>query len=199
MGETKHYNPVVISPEMRNYTVFVDGISKAFAATGVRVGWGYGPKSIIDKMKSITSHMGAWAPKAEQVAVSRYLGNDELVDSYLENYKSEIIKRLDGFYYGFKKLKDEGFNVDAIEPQASIFMTVYINLIGKKKSDGSVIKTTKDITNFLIDDAMLALVPFSSFGASNDSVWYRISVGTCGISEIELVIQNLRTALSKLS
>lgn len=199
LGETQHFNPVVLCPEMRNYTVFVDGMSKAFAGTGVRVGWGYGPKSIIDKMKSITSHMGAWAPKAEQVAISRYLGNDELVDSYLGNFKGEIIKRLNGFYKGFKKLKDEGFNVDAIEPQASIFMTVYINLIGKKKKDGNVIRTTKDITNFLIDDAMLALVPFSSFGASNDSVWYRISVGTCSVDEIERIIVNLRTALSQLS
>ncbi len=57
----------------------------------------------------------------------------------------------------------------------------------------------KDITNFLIDDAMLALVPFSSFGASNDSVWYRISVGTCSVEEIERIIVNLRTALSQLT
>jgi len=56
---------------MRDYTIFVDGISKVLAATGVRVGWGYGPKRIIDKMKSITSHMGAWAPKAEQVSLMK--------------------------------------------------------------------------------------------------------------------------------
>ena len=85
-------------------------------------------------------------------------------------------------------------------PKSSVFwLTVYINLIGKKKADGKVISTTKDITNFLIDDAMLALVPFSSFGASNDSVWYRISVGTCSVDEIERIIINLRTALSQLS
>jgi len=184
---------------MRNYTIFVDGISKAFAATGVRVGWGYGPKSIIDKMRSITSHMGAWAPKAEQVALSRYLINDEWVDSYLQSFVEEISKRLFGFYEGFKALKEEGYKVDVIEPQASIFLTVNLNLIGLKKKDGTKIKTPKDITEFLIEDAKMALVPFSSFGSSADSTWYRLSVGTCRIDEIDEIMQNLRTALSKLT
>ena len=37
-GDTEHYNPVSINPKMKEYTIFIDGISKAFAATGVRVG-----------------------------------------------------------------------------------------------------------------------------------------------------------------
>jgi aspartate aminotransferase len=37
---------------MKNYTIFVDGISKAFSATGVRVGWSMGPAEVINKMKS---------------------------------------------------------------------------------------------------------------------------------------------------
>ncbi len=51
---------------MKEYTIFVDGISKAFAATGVRVGWSLGPANVIAKMKAILSHIGAWAPMAEQ-------------------------------------------------------------------------------------------------------------------------------------
>src|SRR5262249_25839843 len=46
-GDARHVTPVGLVPEMAPYTVFVDGISKAFAATGVRVGWGIGPPSII--------------------------------------------------------------------------------------------------------------------------------------------------------
>src|SRR5882724_9476168 len=38
-GEIRHYDPVSLHPEMRNYTIFIDAISKVFAATGVRVGW----------------------------------------------------------------------------------------------------------------------------------------------------------------
>jgi len=198
-GNTQHFNPVLLNPEMRNYTIFVDGISKSFSGTGLRVGWGYGPRSIIDKMKSITSHMGAWAPKAEQIAIARYLANDELVDSHLNSFKNAISNRLNGFYNGFKKLKEEGFKVDVIAPQASIFLTVKFDLIGLKKEDGNHLKTIKDITNFLIEDGKIALVPFSSFGASEDSTWYRVSVGTCTMDEINEVMTHLRNALSKLS
>ncbi|MEO8398831.1 MAG: pyridoxal phosphate-dependent aminotransferase [Ignavibacteriaceae bacterium] len=198
LGETKHHNPVVVNPAMRDYTIFVDGISKTFCATGVRVGWGYGPKRIIDKMKAITSHMGAWAPKAEQVAVSKFFMNDKYVDTFLKKFKGEILQRLNKFYKKFKELNKEGYNVDVIAPQASIFLTVNVNLLGLKKEDGTEIKNTQDITDFLIEDAKMALVPFSSFGASQDSTWYRVSVGTCTVEQIDEIMNNLRTALSKL-
>src|SRR5919199_4417583 len=55
-GSTRHVDPVTLRPEMRRYTVFVDGISKAFAATGVRVGWVAGPPEIIEPMSNIVGH-----------------------------------------------------------------------------------------------------------------------------------------------
>lgn len=66
-GATEHFNPVSLVPEARDYTIFIDGLSKAFAATGVRVGWAFGPKAIMAKMKAILGHIGAWSPKAEQI------------------------------------------------------------------------------------------------------------------------------------
>ena len=42
-GDIKHYNPVSLRPAMREYTIYIDAISKVFAATGVRVGWAFGP------------------------------------------------------------------------------------------------------------------------------------------------------------
>jgi aspartate aminotransferase len=77
-GEHKHYDPVTLRPELKDYTVFIDGGSKCFAATGVRVGWGFGPAEIINNMKAIVGHMGAWSPKAEQVAMAEYLKNEYL-------------------------------------------------------------------------------------------------------------------------
>ena len=76
-GSTEHFNPISLRPEMKEYTVFVDGISKVFAATGVRVGWSFGPAFIMAKMKAILSHIGAWAPMAEQKATASYLGQTE--------------------------------------------------------------------------------------------------------------------------
>ena len=73
-GDIHHYNPVSLRPAMRNYTIYIDAISKVFAATGVRVGWSVGPAIVINKMKAILTHVGAWAPMAEQKAVANYLG-----------------------------------------------------------------------------------------------------------------------------
>ncbi|CAA9369378.1 MAG: Aspartate aminotransferase, partial [uncultured Gemmatimonadetes bacterium] len=52
-GETMHVNPVTLRPAMAAYTVFVDGISKSFAATGVRVGWTVGPADVTQRMASV--------------------------------------------------------------------------------------------------------------------------------------------------
>ena len=199
LGNTQHYNPVQLRPEMKNYTVLVDGISKSLAATGVRVGWCVGPKKIIDKMKMLLTHIGAWAPRAEQLATATYLSNLTNYDSYLVDIKKKINDRLVGFYNGFQSLKSEGFKVDAIAPEAAIYLTVQFSLHGQKTADGRVLKTTKDVTKYLLDEGHVAFVPFYAFGASEDSSWYRLSVGTCKMEDVEAVISNLRVALSKLT
>ena len=72
-GKHEHFNPVSLRPELKDYVIFVDGASKCFASTGVRVGWGFGPTAVIGNMKAIVGHMGAWSPKAEQVAMAKFL------------------------------------------------------------------------------------------------------------------------------
>jgi aspartate aminotransferase len=198
-GDSQHFDPVSLFPELRDYTIFIDGLSKAFAGTGVRVGWAFGPKSIMDKMKSILGHVGAWAAKAEQIASAKYLSDKNKYQSYLQAFREQLQQRLDGYYQGFTKLKSEGFPVDAIAPQAAIYLTVQLNLIGRKKPDGAIMASTPDITKFILDDAKIALVPFSAFGASEDSTWYRLSVGTTTLEDINGVIENLRESLRKLS
>ncbi|MBC7508655.1 MAG: pyridoxal phosphate-dependent aminotransferase, partial [Ferruginibacter sp.] len=102
-GITQHYNPVSLRPQMKEYTIFIDGISKAFAATGVRVGWAMGPVNLISKMKAINSHVGAWAPMAEQMATANYLLQTRAVDTYFTDFKNEIAERLQRIYEGFQK------------------------------------------------------------------------------------------------
>jgi aspartate aminotransferase len=197
-GETSHVDPVTLCPDIKNYTIYIDGISKAFAATGVRVGWAFGPQKVIDKMKSILSHVGAWAPKAEQIATAKYLQNDKAIDTYLTNFKNQVDQRLTAFYNGMIDLKTQGFNVDAIAPEAAIYLTVNFNLVGKKTADGELLATTADVTKYLLDVAKIAIVPFSAFGADSTSTWYRLSVGTAVLSEIDGLFVQLKAALSKL-
>lgn len=198
-GETKHYDPVSLRPDMKAYTIYVDGISKSLAATGVRVGWSMGPKPIIDKMKAILTHVGAWAPKAEQLATATFLNNLDAYDNFLITQKQKVFDRLQSLYKGLKELKNKGYAVDAISPQAAIYLTVQFNLKGKTTAGGTKLSNTRDVTNYLLNEAKLAIVPFYAFGASQDSTWYRISVGTCKLNDVNEILTNLELALSKLS
>lgn len=198
-GDTVHYDPVSLRPDMKKYTVFVDGISKAFAATGVRVGWSLGPAEVISKMRAINSHVGSWAPMAEQKAVAKFLNNTDAVSNYLAHFRSEISYRLTAIYKGFQDLKNEGFAVDAIAPQAAIYLTVKIDLAGKKTTGGELLETQADVTAYILNEAKLALVPFYAFGAEKTSSWYRLSVGCCKKEDIETMLGKLKAALEKLS
>lgn len=198
-GKTKHHDPVSLDPRMKEFTIFIDGISKSLAATGVRVGWAMGPSEIIAKMRGINSHIGSWAPMAEQKAVARFLAMEEDLDSFLSHFKSEVEIRLNDIYEGFMKLKGEGFSVDVLMPEAAIYLTIKIDLKGKKTADGNELTNQAEVTSYLLTEAGLAIVPFYAFGAGDDSPWYRLSVGCCKKEEIPAMIGDLRKALSKLS
>ncbi len=198
-GENKHVDPVSLRPEMRPFTIYVDGISKSFAATGVRVGWAMGPAFLMDKMKAILSHIGAWSPKPEQMATAKFLENEKAVEEYLVDFKSEIHQRLQSLYQGFCELKKEGFAVQCIEPRGAIYLTLQFDLVGKKTEDGNLLKTNQEVASYLLDKAKLAIVPFTAFGADQDNSWYRLSVGTCKTEGIPEVLSLLRSALSALN
>lgn len=198
-GDIKHHNPVSLLPEMRDYTLFVDGISKAFAATGVRVGWAFGPQKIINQMKSLLSHVGAWAPKAEQVGTAAFLAQEDKVDAYLKHIKSELSFRLEAFYKGFNELQNKGFAVKAIEPEAALYLTVQFDLVGKTRVSGEKLQDIKEVTQYLLQEAKLAIVPFYAFGTADESNWFRLSVGTSRKEEIDTIMNLLEKALEKLT
>lgn len=197
-GQTKHYNPVTLNPKMKDYTIFVDGISKAFSATGVRVGWSLGPAPIIAKMKAILSHIGAWAPMAEQKATAKYLLESTDIENYFLVFKREIELRLNRLYKGIIALKEKNYNVDVVSPQAAIYLTLKIDLVGKATAEGLVLQNQSDVTQYILSKAKLAIVPFSAFGAEPTSSWYRLSVGVVKLEDIDDVLAKLEFALQQL-
>lgn len=197
-GDYNHYNPVTLFPALREVTVFIDGISKVFAATGVRVGWAMAPADIILKIKAILSHVGAWAPLAEQYAAAIFLKKKEQINQYLLSFKESIAYRLNEISKQLLLLRDKGFPVDVIQPQGAIYLTIKIDLRGKKKADGTVLVNQSDVTEFLLEQASLAIVPFSAFGADKNTPWYRLSVGTCKAEDIPVFINRLEQAMNTL-
>ena len=197
-GDIHHYDPVSLNPEMRPYTIYIDAVSKCFAATGVRVGWSVGPANVLNKMKAILSHVGAWAPMAEQKGLTSFLHQKGAINNYLTVFKSEVEERLRRIYEGFMQLKKEGFAVDAVAPEAAIYLTIKIELAGKGLGDGMKLTNQSDVTSYILKNAKIAVVPFYAFGAPKDSSWYRLSVGTCKKEEIDEMLDKLREALKQV-
>ncbi len=197
-GDIQHYDPVSLRPAMKEFTIFVDAISKVFASTGLRVGWGMGPAPVIAKMKSILTHMGAWAPMAEQKGLADYLQDFPSIDRYLSHFKSEVLHRLTRIHDGIIELKKAGFPIDAIVPEAAIYLTVKVDLTGWKQTNGTQLKSQAEITQFLLNEASLAIVPFYAFGSDRENPWYRLSVGTCKKEEIDAMLGKLAAALNGL-
>lgn len=196
-GTTTHYHPVQLNPAMKEYTISLDGVSKAFAGTGVRVGWGLGPAKVIAKMKALMSHIGTWAPMAEQVATAAFLNNDAAVQEALHIHKQKIEERLLKINDSIVALKAKGYPIDAIAPQAAIYMTIKIDLKGLSYKD-KTFTTQEAVTQFLMDEVGIALVPFYCFGADKESPWYRISVGTARMEDLDKVFQKMETVFAQL-
>lgn len=197
-GDIQHHDPVSLRAAMKPYTIYIDAISKVFAATGVRVGWSLGPARVIAKMKAILTHIGAWAPMAEQKATAKFLKNQPAIDAFLQHFKTETEYRLRTIYDGIIAMQQKGLPVTAIAPEAAIYLTVKIDLAGKTTAEGTVLQTQADVTSYILDEAKIALVPFSAFGADKTSAWYRLSIGTSKKEEIPAMLQSLQSAVEKL-
>lgn len=178
-----HVHPVALCPQVKPYVIYVNAISKIFAATGVRVGWCVAPSEVTSKMKNILSHMGAWAPMAEQKAVARVLPETRPLLKYMQQFRKGIMERLIMLYKGIRNMKLEGYPIDVIVPQGGIYLSIKIDVIGRKLH-GKTLQTSMDIARSLLEETGIAILPFSAFGADDQLSWFRISVGTCNKKDI---------------
>lgn len=192
-GDTQHFTPPELLPEIAPYTVFVDGISKAFAATGLRVGWGVGPVDVISRMSAVLGHVGAWAPRAEQVATVDMLDNPEAIRAYHSEFLGQLQMRLDKLHAGIQAMKGRGLPVDSIPPMGAIYLTARIHPFG------GTLRTNDDVRRYILEEAGIGLVPFQAFGSTEDEGWFRLSVGAASAAEIDAALPRLEEALRRLS
>ncbi len=195
---TKHVTPPEIDPEMARYTVFVDGISKSFAATGVRVGWAVGPVDIVERMSAVLGHVGAWAPRAEQVATVAMLDDAAAMREYLGSFKRGVSSRLERLHAALQAMKSRGAPVESLRPMGAIYLTARFHPFGKTTPSGQKLATSEDVRRYLLDAAGFAIVPFSAFGATSDEGWFRLSVGAVSLESIDAAMPRLEQALAAL-
>jgi aspartate aminotransferase len=199
VGETKHVTPPELVPEMARYTILVDGISKAFAATGVRVGWSVGPVDVTERMSAINGHVGAWAPRAEQIATAALLDDPAACAAYNEQFIAGIQRRLDAAYRGLTSMKAKGLPVDVIPPMGAIYLSARVHPFGKRTPEGKVLKTNEDVRSWILSSSAIGVVPFQAFGVPEDSGWFRLSVGAASEAAISEAMPRLEAALATLN
>jgi len=185
-----HVTPVELVPEVAPYTVLVDGISKAFAATGLRVGWSVAPPYVTLRMRDLLGHVGAWAPKPEQLATAGIFADPELALGLAASVRDGIQARLERLDRGLRSLAAEGLPVRHLPPSGALYLSVRFDLVARFGNN-------RGVRQYLLNEAGFAIVPFHAFGTGDANGWFRLSVGAVGLDEIEPAIERVRAALRR--
>jgi aspartate aminotransferase len=161
--------PAQVEPRLYARTLTVNGVSKAYAMTGWRIGYAAGPKELIDAMRKVQSQSTTNPASMAQTAAVAALDGQQ-------NYRS-------GWIDSFKRRRDlvvKGLNAAAglscNTPEGAFY--VYpscAGVIGKKTPDGKVIESDDDFAFYLLNTEKVVVVPGSAFGLSPN---FRISYAT---------------------
>ncbi|MGI8548494.1 MAG: pyridoxal phosphate-dependent aminotransferase [Gemmatimonadaceae bacterium] len=193
----RHRYPTALVPQSAPYVMSMDGVSKAFASTGLRVGWLLAPPAIARKMGELVSHVGAWAPHAEQVGVAEFLEDADAVTQYRDEMDRKIHERLESVYTGFVAMREEGLPVDCIYPDGAIYVSVQFRLRGRRIG-GRTIENNEMVRSLLLEKAGVGLIPFQAFGLMDESGWMRLSVGAVSMQQIREVFPRVRALLNEV-
>lgn len=176
-GQEKWQNIVMVCPDLIDRTIILSGVSKAYSMTGWRIGYSLGPVEIIKAMKKLQSQSTSNPCSISQAAAhAALIGDQSFVGKMAKEFKIRhdyVVNKLnsiqgisclpsDGAFYSF-------FSIEGV-----------LNQTGKFKDD-------LEFTEFLINEAKIALVPGSAFGTPNH---LRLSFATS--------MENLKKALDRL-
>jgi len=164
----KYYSIAQVSKEIKERTLVVNGVSKAFAMTGWRIGYCAGNKDIIAAMTKIqsqsTSNPTSISIKATIEALN---GPKDAMKKMVTEFKKRrdyIVKRLNAI---------DGIN--CLTPNGAFYVFPNITKLLGKKYNGVTVKTDTDLSNYLLDKARVAVVAGSAFGAPG---YVRLSYAT---------------------
>jgi aspartate aminotransferase len=176
-------------PDLYNRTLTVNGVSKAYAMTGWRIGYAGGPKDIIAAMKKIQSQSTSNTCSISQVAAQAALKGNQ---AFLQERNAEFEKRRNLIVKELNSID----GMTCVTPAGAFYVYPCCKgFIGKKTPSGAIIKSDTDFAEFLLDYAEIAVVPGSAFGYSP---YLRISFAT-DIEQIKKALKRFKTACSSLT
>ena len=169
-----HVHPVQVCPEIFDYTITLDAISKSLTGTGLRLGWMALPPTLAPPVVALIGHMGAWPARPIQKAAANLYSKPEILVEFFDQLDEQIAKRMDVLENRLSQLSDYG--VSYVKPEGGIYLSTRFNLF-----ETLGVQTNEEIREWLLETAGVAIVPFQAFGMDNETGWFRISVGAVGI------------------
>ena len=181
----KYYSIAQVSKEVQNQTLVVNGVSKAFAMTGWRIGYCAGPKDIIAAMTKIQSQSTSNPTSISLKATTEALNGPK---DEMEKMRQEFEKRRN---YIVEKLNSID-GIKCVKPNGAFYVFPNISKLLGKKYSNKTINTDVELCEYLLDNARIAVVPGSAFGLPG---YIRLSYATSmeniieGISRLEKTVK----------
>ncbi|MFQ5507819.1 MAG: pyridoxal phosphate-dependent aminotransferase [Leptospirillia bacterium] len=183
----EHVSIASLSPEIKARTLVVNGLSKAYAMTGLRLGYAAGPTEVIQAMNMVQSQNVSNAPSIVQWGGVAALTGDQ---SQLHEMRNAFQERKD---YVVRRLNDmEG--IWCFEPQGAFYVFPRIAHYFGMKAGDTEITNSVEMAGYLLDSAKVSVVPGGAFGGDE---YVRISFATSmeqlteGLNRIEAALKNL--------
>lgn len=183
----KHISIACLSEEIKEKTIVVNGLSKAYAMTGWRIGYAAGHTEIIKTMTTIQSQSTSNPTSiAQKAAVAALRGNQNCVSEM----RKEFEKRRNFLVQELNRIP----GVSCKMPKGAFYVFPNISNIFGKKIDKNIINSSMDLSIYLLEKALVALIPGSAFGAEG---YIRISYAT-SMENLSKGIDRISKALEQL-
>ena len=183
-----HVSIASLSPEIYNITVTTNGVSKAYAMTGWRLGYAAGPQDIISAMIRIQEHMNTNTSSITQYAAVEALnGPQETVQVMVQEFK----KRRDYMYERLAAMP----GIKIRKPPGAFYMFPDVSALFGKTIRGRLINSDMDLVESILTDGHVAVVPGSGFGSPNNiRLSYATSMEriTTGMDRMEALLKEAK-------
>lgn len=186
----EHVSVASLSREVYDRTITVNGVSKAYAMTGWRIGYLAGPTALVKPMTSIQSHMTSNACSIAQYASLEAIAGDQAFVGEMQKEfeaRRDLLVELIGAIPG----------LDLIRPQGAFYVMMDIRSLIGARHNGEPIRDALDFADRLLTDQLVAVVPGEGFGLPG---FVRLSYATSreniekGMTRIRAFIQTLDRA-----
>jgi aspartate aminotransferase len=182
-----HFSIASLGSDIKNKTIVVNGLSKAYAMTGWRIGYAAGPKEIIKAMTNIQSQSTSNPTSiAQKASVEALTGPQDFINTMLTEFdmrRKFLISELNSIP-----------GMSCLTPTGAFYAFPNTSRIYGKSIDNRKISSSSDLALYLLEKAKVALVHGEAFGDDN---YIRLSYAT-SIDEINKGVERIREAIGKL-